>query len=74
MLMKILTNAQYNAICDIVSDLQKENKKLKRELYYIQKYYMNFKQPSHANIDFPNSQKGGGHDIGNIDINDILNN
>ena len=68
--MKILTNAQYNAICDIVSDLQKENRRLKNDKAIL----LNILNPQIFDIDFPNSQKGGGHDIGNIDINDILNN
>lgn len=70
MLMKILSNAQYNAICDIISDLQKENRRLKNDKAIL----LNILNTKIFNIDFPNSQKGGGHDIGNIDINDILNN
>ena len=68
--MKILSNAQYNAICDIISDLQKENRRLKNDKAIL----LNILNTKIFNIDFPNSQKGGGHDIGNIDINDILNN
>ena len=68
--MKILTNAEYNAICDIISDLQKENRRLKNDKAIL----LNILNPKIFDIDFPNSQKGGGHDIGNIDINDILNN
>ena len=30
--MRILTNRQYDAICDIVSDLQKENEDLKAKI------------------------------------------
>lgn len=30
--MRIITKRQYDAICDIVTDLQKENKKLKKSL------------------------------------------
>lgn len=73
--MKILTNAQYNAICDIVSDLQKENEDLKKQVHILKDILHNTSDfKNFLNLDFPNSQKGGGHDIGNIDINDILNN
>ena len=30
--MKILTNTQYDAICDIIMDLRKENEALKKEI------------------------------------------
>ena len=30
--MRIITNKQYDAICDIVKDLQKENEALKKEI------------------------------------------
>ena len=30
--MKIMSNESYNAICDIVTDLQKENEKLKAQI------------------------------------------
>lgn len=31
-MFRILTSAQYDAICDIVTDLQKENEKLKAQI------------------------------------------
>lgn len=60
--MKILTNTQYEAIVDLVRDLQKENKTLKRErdlaqrdLRDLQNFIMNFVVGRSKEIDFPNS-------------------
>lgn len=62
-MIRILTQIQYDAICDIVTDLQKENEDLKlennrlaRDLKDLQNFCMNFAadQKSKA-IDFPNS-------------------
>ena len=63
--MRILTNKQYDAICDIVMDLKKENEQLKKEkaraerdLRDLQRFCMNFAaDQSKKSIDFPNSYK-----------------
>lgn len=65
--MKILTNTQYEAIVDLVRDLQKENKTLKRErdlaqrdLRDLQNFIIAFAADCNkksTTIDFPNSHK-----------------
>lgn len=65
--MKILTNTQYEAIVDLVRDLQKENKTLKRErdlaqrdLRDLHNFIIAFaadRNKKSITIDFPNSHK-----------------
>lgn len=64
-MIRIITQNQYDAICDIVTDLQKENEKLRKEnkrlsidLRDLQNFCMNFAADQKAKaIDFPNSYK-----------------
>lgn len=58
--MRIITNAQYDAIIDIVRDAQKEIDSLKKERDMYKKAYEDlqgfcFRFCEYKNIDFPNS-------------------
>ena len=65
--MKLLTNLQYDAICDIVIGLQKENEKLKEENQMLSSAYESVSRQlnecfrvlsnNNLNIDFPNSHR-----------------
>lgn len=59
--MKILSNKVWEAILDIarendrtINKLEAENKRLKRDLENLQRFYMNF-AADHKELDFPNS-------------------
>ena len=55
--------AMYNAQ-DMITSLNEENRRLKKDLTDLQNFCMNFAS-DHKDIDFPNSEKGGfeGSDI-----------
>ena len=63
--MRILTNKQYDAICEIVMDqkkeieqLRKEKARAERDLKDLQRFCMNFaSDQSKRSLDFPNSYK-----------------
>lgn len=59
--MKIITNLQYDAICDIVIGLQKENEALKKQVSFLERQNQFLtglmKVEDKTQIDFPNSHR-----------------
>ena len=59
--MKILTNLQYDAICEIVKGLQKENEELKKQIAFLERQNQFLtglmKVEDNTQIDYPNSHR-----------------
>ena len=59
--MKIMTNLQYDAICDIFIGLQKENEELKKQVAFLERQNQFLtglmKVEDNNQIDYPNSHR-----------------
>ncbi|MBO7733150.1 MAG: hypothetical protein J6S67_11370 [Methanobrevibacter sp.] len=59
--MKLLTNLQYDAICEIVIGLQKENEELKKQIAFLERQNQFLtglmKVEDNTQIDYPNSHR-----------------